>query len=58
MIVNNAQRIMPDFSGYISGPYFDLYDIRLDKEYNIENVIEIENYVKETFTPGVNENYR
>ena len=55
MIVNNAQRIMPYFDNYIYGTYYDLYDIKLDKEYNIEDVIEIENYVEETFIPGINE---
>ena len=54
MIANNAQRIMPDFE-YIFGSYRDLYDIRCNKEYNIEDVIEIEKYIEETFIPGVNE---
>ena len=55
MIANNAQRIMPNFGRYVFGCYCDLYDISLDKEYNIEDVIEIEKYVEETFIPGINE---
>ena len=54
MIVNNERRAKPDFGNYINGPYFGLY-VGLDKEYNIEDVIEIEKYVEETFIPGVDE---
>ena len=55
MIANNAQRIMPNFGKYTFGNYFDLYDIRYNKEYNIDDVIEIEKYIEETFIPGVSE---